>query len=158
MRKCLFQIVCILLVGAGIGLLANALSPAGISLTRNDPFVTAEKAAKEEKIPTLDLSAARKVFEDGSVVFVDAREPEVFAKGRIRGALNLPSKGFDATFPEFTRLIPPVQPVVVYCDGNDCHASNEVAGKLRGKGYKDVKIYFGGWQLWLDQQLPIEWN
>ena len=47
--------------------------------------------------------------------------------------------------------------IVAYCNGTECDASLMLARLLvKEHGYKNVEIFFGGWQCWDKQRLPIE--
>jgi len=152
------QAILIVLAAALIAALFNLFNPGGLAVTTFSPFPNLAKEADELNVPRIDLLDARKIFDEGSAIFVDARPPELYAKGRIPGALNLPDTKFDAFFSEFSAIIPPQESLVVYCDGQDCHASLEVVAQLRKKGFQNVRIFFGGWEQWTESAFPVEWD
>jgi 3-mercaptopyruvate sulfurtransferase SseA len=51
-------------------------------------------------------------------------------------------------------MMTPDMLVVVYCDGEKCELSHEVQARLRGLGYKNVRVLINGWTLWQAAGLP----
>lgn len=98
---------------------------------------------------------AKALHDRGEALFVDARPAFDFGAGHIRGAVSLPLKDFSAGA-AILELIPREQPLVTYCDGEDCNSSILLAAKLDSAGYKNVKVFFGGWKEWTTLHLPVE--
>lgn len=138
----------ILLLGAGLGLLNNAISPKGI------PLITPPKKAPDpgEFIP---LEKARELWSGGGFV-LDARSPEDFEAGHIANALNLPAEEFDEYFVKLAPMLPPDAPIIVYCDGEDCELSHRLAERLKEQGFTNVQMLFNGWTVWQNAGLPTE--
>lgn len=153
----------VLLVGGGCALVANALSPRGLSLTR-DYFParvatpsTNRPAAPSPKPRTLtlqdpviarlqakglhaaDLKEVQALFSDeryqhGAIVFVDARDDFFYQIGHIPG-----SHPFDHYHPEkhmadVVAACTPAERIVVYCTGGDCEDSEFAAIMLTQAG------------------------
>jgi rhodanese-related sulfurtransferase len=104
---------------------------------------------------TISLTEAQKLFETGAAMFIDARPAFDFGLGHIRGAVNVPLKDFTTTH-EILNLIPREQPLVTYCDGEECNSSVMLASKLDSLGYRNVRVFFGGWKEWSSHKLPVE--
>lgn len=98
---------------------------------------------------------AGSLFESGSAVFVDARHDFDFNLGHIKGAINVPLKDYDVKKSALDG-IPKDRTMIAYCDGAECNSSIELSVKLMKDGYKNVRIFFGGWREWVDANLPIE--
>ena len=96
---------------------------------------------------------AVQVFHSDSATFVDARHAYDFELGHIKGAINVPLK-------EFTVAplsgIPKERVLVTYCDGQECNSSVSLAMKLDSLGYTNVKIFFGGWSEWTNNNQPTD--
>jgi rhodanese-related sulfurtransferase len=139
--------VVLMLLGAAVGLVANAVSPRGI------PLVTPPKKilAAEDVI---SLEEARAAWETGAAIFLDARRFSDYARGHIAGALSLPHENFDEKWPEIAKFLAPNLLVVCYCDGEDCELSHKLADKLRELGHTNVKILVNGWTIWTKNGLP----
>ena len=107
--------------------------------------------------PTLRLADAFDRFAAKTYLFVDAREPDEYKSGHIKGAINLPFDSFDEYWPKVESQLPKDTLIVTYCSGTECDASLMLARLLTQKyGYKNVEIFFGGWRSWSDRKLPIE--
>ena len=78
-------------------------------------------------------------------LWVDARPAEAFARGHARGAVALTEEHWGDQLDGLIERWNPPTPVVVYCDGGDCHASERVAARLRDAGVDPVFVLRGGW-------------
>jgi rhodanese-related sulfurtransferase len=85
--------------------------------------------AATSRFITLDQALA--LYEEGTL-FLDARTKEQFDKSRINGAYHLSTQEFDT--PEgqdiIRNLLSAKVPYVIYCDGGDCDASENLAQRL----------------------------
>ena len=91
--------------------------------------------------------------------FVDVREPDEFAAGRVPGARSSP-RGFlevradlehkkrDPWFEDRGRKL------VLYCGGG--HRSVLAAQTLRQMGFREVVSLAGGWTAWTERDYPVE--
>ena len=69
-----------------------------------------KKFSSDAEVPRITVEDAKKGFDNGSVVFVDARAPEIYAAEHIKGAVII--KG--ATDDRFDSL-PKGKKIIVYC-------------------------------------------
>jgi len=87
-------------------------------------------------------------------VLVDARSPELFSLGHIRGAVNLPHGKIIAArmthYPAGTLF-------VTYCAGPHCNGAARAAIRLARLGYQ-VKLMEGGICGWLDEGFVLVAN
>jgi len=95
------------------------------------------------------------------VLFADARLKEDYDAGHIAGAVHLDIEGdrnlFDTQIADFVRNVDPQTHIITYCAGAECDASLMLARYLRyDLGYEFVSIYFGGWEFWKQNGLPID--
>jgi rhodanese-related sulfurtransferase len=85
-------------------------------------------------------------------VLVDARSPEMFVKGHIDGAVNIPHGKIIgsrmSTYPASTLF-------VTYCAGPHCNGAARAALKLARLGFP-VKIMSGGITGWLDEGFALK--
>lgn len=142
--------VTIILAGAVVGVLFNALSPQGIALLGPVPH------RKVEGISELGLKEARALYEEQTGVFVDARSAREFNEGHIPGALLLPLDDFDEAVSAWKDLIPSETLLITYCSGAGCGSSWNVAEFLKEEGYTRIKVFFGGWEEWKGAGFPVE--
>jgi len=132
----------------------HILSPAEAAIAR-----LREKGlqvADDEKILTLFHDPR---YEQGLVIFIDARKDEEYSQGHIPGAYQLDpmykEKYLGSALPACTLA----QQIVIYCHGGDCELSEFAAEFLRGSaGIPNEKlfIYANGIPAWQARGLPIE--
>lgn len=93
----------------------------------------------------------------GRVLWLDARTQEVFLQGHVPGALLVNLEDWQAGLDRVFSVWEPGRPVVVYCSSAGCHASAQVAARLR-KEFEATNIYHlrEGWEGWLASGRPIE--
>jgi rhodanese-related sulfurtransferase len=105
---------------------------------------------------------AREEIEGGEAVLIDVREPERFATGHLRGAVNVPSgeSGRGAHDEGYVEAVEkagarPDDRVILVCgQGN---RSARTADALRNEhGFTNVASIIGGSKLWSDLSYPVE--
>ena len=91
--------------------------------------------------------------------FLDVREPDEFAEGRIPGARNVP-RGFlevkaDLAHPKRDPWLEDRgRRLVIYCGGGNRSAL--AAQTLQQMGFERVVSMAGGWNAWTDRGYPVE--
>ena len=103
----------------------------------------------------INLAEAKMLFDTDGALFVDARHYFDFRRGHIKSAVNIPLSEFDSRQKTIAGL-PRGKVLVVYCDESECNSSVELAAKLYEDGIGGVRIFFGGWQDWMNNKLPTE--
>jgi len=106
----------------------------------------------EPKAIKIDL--AYKLFKQG-VKFIDARMPDDYQAGHIKGAYNIPFDG-DEKYREILNNFSKDEILVVYCSGTDCDLSIYLGREIFEKGFERVYVFFGGWNEWLEKNYPID--
>lgn len=99
---------------------------------------------------------AEDLFSQGKSVFVDSRRPDEFAAGHIAGARSVPLDSSEDGLVELAVLFPPDQCLVVYCEGGDCQTSTALARLIHDRGFRDIRIFAGGWTEWTAAGLPTD--
>lgn len=149
MKKDLQLAVVILLVGSAGALATNAVRKMPLPwFGKEIPPSAPSGAVGEKPAPDPDTVALQEVlthFDQGTAFFVDARKPETYAEGHIRGAINLPSTDLSGYLDRVMEFIPPDGLVIVYCGGGDCEASHEVKEFLEAYDFTNMKVYTNGW-------------
>jgi rhodanese-related sulfurtransferase len=97
-------------------------------------------------------------YEQGLVVFIDARENEHYTAGHIPGAWQFHHYRAENYLPTVLPVCLTALQVVVYCSGGDCEDSEFAAVMLRDAGVpRDVLfVYAGGITEWTANGLPVE--
>ena len=143
-----------MIAAAVAGILSSAIVKRG--LFSNSVSDSSSNLTRKLSAPTLvKLEGARQLFETQQALFIDSRHEFDFRLGHIRGALNLPVGEFEKRDSALAK-IPRDTLLVVYCDGAECNSSFELAGKLYVHGFKNVRIFFSGWQDWTANNLPSD--
>lgn len=104
----------------------------------------------------IKIDLAYKLFKQG-IKFIDARMPDEYAAGHIKGAYNIPFDG-DESYRKILDNFSKDEIIVVYCGGTDCDLSIYLGNELFEKGFKRVYVFFGGWNEWLQNNYPISKN
>src|SRR5213080_3581100 len=85
-----------------------------------------------------------------SVIWVDARPDDEFARDHVPGAFSLNEDRWNELLPQFLAAWSPGKKVVVYCSAESCDLAREVARRLRKEAQlPDVFVLDGGWEAWL---------
>ncbi len=97
--------------------------------------------ADYQKITSKELKS---LLKDGSpAVIVDVREPELYSKGHIPGAINIP---YDTAKGRILKELSPKDRIVFVCHGGPM--GDELADILVKKGYTRVYNLKGGMWAW----------
>ena len=88
------------------------------------------------------------------LVIIDNRYAGEFEKGHIEGAINLLDTNMQRA--DVAHLAArPDTPLLFYCNGERCLRSSHAAQMAVKWGYTRIYWFRGGWQEWLDKQLPV---
>ena len=108
--------------------------------------VSWQSAVPASEMVTVDQARAW----GGSVIWVDARPDDEFARDHVPSALSLNEDRWSELLPQFLAAWSPEKKVVVYCSSLSCNASREVARRLRKEAQlPSVFVLEGGWEAWL---------
>jgi len=178
------EAVVVAVLGLLFALLGNAVSPRGLRLTRDyfpgqsrpAPIRPSNPGAQQSadqaqavaaSLQKLGLQAARsnevaQLFSDpryqqGLVIFIDARSDHAFQAGHIPGAWQLDHYHPEKFLPTVMPLCLTAEQIIVYCTGGDCEDSEFAAITLRDAGIPAQKlfVYTGGIKEWTNQ-MPFE--
>jgi rhodanese-related sulfurtransferase len=97
-------------------------------------------------------------YEQGLVVFVDARDDAHYQAGHIPGAWQFDHYRAENYLGKVLPVCLNAQQVVVYCTGGECEDSEFAAIMLRDAGVprENLFVYAGGITEWTGNKLPIE--
>ena len=146
----------------GVSFVVNTISPRGIELigqwdTDQGVINANPTTAAEWKPHEIDsVARAKEIFNEGNVLFVDARSSENYHDGHIQGAISLPVGQFDERIESFLNRYSPDQPIITYCSGRTCEDSHNLAQFLTDAGYTNVQIFIDGFPGWEGEGHPIE--
>ena len=156
------QVGLFLAISIVAALIVNYFSPVGIALVGQwdtlQGVVTA-KPTNDVMINDLeisDVSLAKKMYDSGTFIFVDARSDEDYEEGHIRGAVSFPVGQFDEKIGAFLEKYSPEDAIITYCSGRTCEDSHRLAQLLLDFGYTKVNVFIDGYPGWEAKGHPIE--
>jgi len=97
-------------------------------------------------------------YEQGLVVFIDARDDQHYQASHIPGAWQFDHYHAERYFQAVLPACLNAQKVVVYCAGGACEDSEFAAVMLRNAGVprENLLVYAGGITEWMSNRLPVE--
>jgi len=95
-----------------------------------------------------------KALKNQGVVFIDVRRASDFQSSHIPWAIHLDLK-LNLTESSLLNVVRKNQPVVFYCNGNQCQRSAIASKKAVGWGWKKVLYYRDGFPGWKDAGLLV---
>lgn len=104
-------------------------------------------------IRMITLQETEDLWRSGAAAVLDARAAGFFERGHIPGARSVPAGG---GLPEDLTGGARGRTVLVYCEGGDCQSSLTLARRLHDDGFKDIRVFSGGWEAWSGAGLPEE--
>jgi len=178
LKAVVLEAIILAIAGLLFALAANALSPRGLRLARNyfpaAPVMHTNTAASAHAPDSLaerlqqwglQLATSNEVsqlfrdpgYEQGLIVFVDARNDHAYQSGHVPGAWQLDRYRPEGYLPTVLPMCLSAQKVVVYCNGGACEDSELAAVMLRDAGIPagNILVYSGGISEWTNG-LPFE--
>ncbi|MBN2326783.1 MAG: rhodanese-like domain-containing protein [Candidatus Omnitrophica bacterium] len=149
MKRFLIQSIGIIVISSIVGLLVNAVSSPSLPLIRPPD-------ESDEKWTVVTGEEVLQHLQDGSAIFIDARDEKYFNEGHIPSAINLPASNFGEAFAEIGESLPREFFIIVYCQGSPCDESHDVLDHLELLGFQDLALYEGGWMEWEQNGHPAE--
>jgi rhodanese-related sulfurtransferase len=115
-------------------------------------------AAAPAAVLGLDISIPQAfvLFQQGGIMFLDARRKDEFEAGHVDGALLLSTEHFGrGTIPATIGVLDKTQPVVIYCGGGACDASKNLVIMLQNFGFTRFHIMTDGFPAWQAAGHPV---
>jgi rhodanese-related sulfurtransferase len=142
----------ILTVAVCLGLAANHLSTHSLPLFASPDSLRPPIA---RGVRYMSVVEARELLSKPGVVFVDARSPEPFEVGHIRGAINLPVAAFAKDYGGAAAgELRKAELLVCYCETISCDEGARLTQALFAGGYPNVALMFEGWEAWKSAGYP----
>lgn len=126
-----------------------------IDTAKIEPKAIPQTEPEKPITPTaITVDQAYKLYQNNAV-FLDSRMEIEYSLGHIKGSINIPYKRFEHHSQKLSGISKDVV-IVCYCDGTGCDTSIELAKKLTALGYRNVKIFYSGWNDWKERNYPME--
>ncbi|HEU4930287.1 MAG TPA: rhodanese-like domain-containing protein [Candidatus Krumholzibacteria bacterium] len=157
----------VIVVASLLGIVVNAVRPNGVALIQSgEPVSTAQHGATADSAAAdtthalaegaISLAEMKRLFDAGTAIILDARDPAEYEQGHIPGAINIPYDRIPEYFDVLQSQVPMDAHVVVYCRSLTCDFSDQLATELKIIGYQNISIFSGGWDQWSTAGYPIE--
>jgi len=139
----------------------------------NDPYDTATKKTNKNMLgyegkknregfiepENITVELAKNLF-DRNALFIDARVKEEYDSSHVKNAINFPyeefrNKGYNEKV-EIMKRYNKDGIIVVYCKGDKCEMSIDLAYEIAKLGFNSVNIYKGGLKEWKAKGFPTQ--
>lgn len=84
---------------------------------------------------------------DRTALIVDARSPDQYALGHVRGAINIPAGQKQSARDRHLQNVSRDQLIIIYCSSASCGSSDMLAESLISEGFTNVRVFSPGWQV-----------
>lgn len=150
-KKILIQSLIIIITAAIIGFTVNLFHSRGFRL------VNIQTPSISSIVAITPLEAYIKL--QGKTIYVDARSQKEFAEGHITGSINIPAHPESVMMEMLSKNFSDInsdRELVIYCNGNDCPSSEELAKKLVSLDYsRHIYIIRDGFPAWQKAKYPV---
>lgn len=104
----------------------------------------------------ITLPEVEELWHNQKAVIVDSRPVSEFRRGHVPGAISVPLEEVKGGNYDPLERLTTAKPLIIYCEGGDCLTSLTLARLLYGRGFRDLRVFSGGWAEWLAAGLPVE--
>lgn len=153
-RRILLEAAVIVLLGIVLGLSFNGRLLMNVFSGRLPQSPVEAEPRARYPLP-VDLAEVRELAAAGAAL-VDTRALELHVDGRLPGALSLPLGEMDAQLEAFRQTVPFDRVIITYCNGYGCPDSFDQGVRLLAAGWREVRVFEGGYPEWRDAGLPVE--
>jgi rhodanese-related sulfurtransferase len=155
LRTALLQALLLTVIGVLIAAVFNAYRQDALkwSGVGRLPAGYAQESGAFETI-TMDNALSR--YEEGKILFIDARDSSAFLSGHLPGAYNVPPEKARSSLEHLERASLSGKALVIYCEGPGCDLSFRLASALARQGISGIGILPAGWAGWYEAGFPIE--
>jgi rhodanese-related sulfurtransferase len=153
--RILLEAVVILVLGVVLGLSFNYRLVMNAFSGKMAAPVKTESPVGDRFPHPVEIEEVRRLIDEGAAV-VDARARELYLEGHLPSALSLPLGEADPLPDSFRQAVSADSVLVLYCSGYGCPDSFDLGVILLAEGYRDVRVFEGGFPEWTDAGLPVE--
>ena len=171
-KKTLVEFVIVGAIGVALGFCVNGLRASEFIILRKNYFDmgsqpepvsdSAMRRHPKHKFQTITFDDVLETFNDGGMVdgtcvFVDARNDQLYQEGHIPGALQADHWRLDEYIEAVLDAADMAEKVIVYCNGGDCEDSIFMCQDLIEFDVSSDRLflYEGGWNEWELNGQPV---
>lgn len=150
----ILQGIAIVLMASALGLAVNAVRPDGLNVFCHDRFE--RQTNFPGKSAQITLEETVKLYRQGRVMLLDARDAWSYEEGHITGAHRVTPREAAAAAEIVRAALRAGKKVIAYCDGAACPLSEELSKTFRDLGIGPVYVLKDGWRLWNEGGYPVD--
>ena len=154
--KAVQEALILIAVAVAVALAVYAVRPDKIGTRSAQEAPIASPPETARGVSEISLDAAAQRWGTPGVIFADARHPDDYQAGHIRGAVSLYPEDADQWLPSFLAGTDPAAVIITYCDGEGCHLAARLAELLSLNGFETVYYLKDGWRRWQDGGFPTD--
>ena len=161
LKDCLYIVALAILLGGLFNYALMLKAFHGTLISEIQQYQLAELKSKAEQlypgISFIGLVSARKLYDDKTAIFVDARTSQEYEREHISGAISLPVRALLQGDMEPDKILPDREAVLItYCDGGECDIGLELAKELSERGYHNIFVLGEGYPGWEAAGYPMD--
>lgn len=112
---------------------------------------------KAAQITFVELKEAKRLFDEKASIFLDSRSKGDYRDSHIKEAIALPLISLVQDRTLAGKIIPDKNRLyIIYCSGEGCDLSIELAKELIALDYTNVKVLGEGYPGWAEAKYPVE--
>lgn len=140
------EIMVLLVISLISGFLFNNYTAYGIEYVN--------ESIKLQDGAVISLYDAKKIYDEKSAIFIDARPEQQYQRSHIKGAINIPYRSREKE--KLTNNISKNENIIVYCYSKSCNQARILAKDLQKLGFLHVIVFEGGYSEWNKAKYPLE--
>ena len=153
--RILLEAVVIFVLGVVLGLSFNYRLVMNAFSGKQAAPVATESSVVDQFPHPVELEEVRRLIDEEAIA-IDARARELYREGHLPSAISLPLEEAKPLPDSFRETVPADSVLILYCSGYGCPDSFDLGIILLAEGYRDVRVFEGGFPEWTDAGLPVE--
>jgi rhodanese-related sulfurtransferase len=146
-------------VSCVLGLYVNAIRPDGIPYIRkplkDQRSFSQPQTVKAVQALFITLADAKKEYDKGDAIMLDARPIEDFRSLHIKGAISLYYEDAKSDRKNVLGPVPKTTTIITYCSDPECESAIKLADTLTTLGFTKVFIMLDGIPMWKEAGYPV---
>jgi len=153
-RRVLAKALGLVAAACALALIANLVSPRRIAWFE-DWNAGVEARAWKAGLKVVSVRDTAELVRN-RVAVLDARSVAEYDKGHLPQAMSVPFKDAARTLQDLEPILKRDGVIVVYCRSSECDEALMLCEALRDQGYRELRLFAGGWEAWSAAGQDIE--